>query len=152
MTSSPADLPLRTRRAARAAAGGLAGVVAFQAAVAAGAPWGRWTQGGGTPGPLAVPGRVVAVVSAAVLTAMALGLLARTGQGPAAGAPRRLVDVVAWVSTVYLGLGVALNLATPSPQERALWAPVTAVLFGLALVVVLGTRGASGGARAARRA
>ena len=129
-----------TMWAAGGATVGLGGVVAFQAAVALGAPWGEWTQGGGTAGTLSVRGRVLAVVSAALLTAMAFTILARAGQGPMVRVPRGLITVLAWLTTVYLGLGVALNLATPSVRERALWAPVTAVLFALALVVVLTTR------------
>jgi hypothetical protein len=129
-----------TTWAARGAVGGLGGVVAFQAAVALGAPWGEWTQGGGTVGRLPVRGRVLAVVSAALLTAMALNLLARAGEGPMTRAPHGLVAVLAWATTVFMGLSVALNLASPSARERALWAPVTAALFALTLFVVLTTR------------
>jgi len=115
-------------------------VVGFQVAVALGAPWGEWTQGGGTVGALSPSGRAVAVVSAVLLAVMALTLLARVGQGPLARAPRRLVAVLAWATVVYLAMGVVANLATPSVQERALWAPLVALLLLLALATVLGSR------------
>lgn len=133
--------PLRYGRIAAWVAAVLLGVVVvFQLALTFGAPWGSLTQGGANPGVLPVEARAVALVSAVVLVAFAVVLLARTGQGPLAGAPRRLVAVLAWAATVYLGVGLLLNLVTPSAVERAVWAPVIAVLLGCALVVMASTR------------
>ncbi|MGQ7296767.1 hypothetical protein [Quadrisphaera sp. KR29] len=135
------------RRAAVAAALVLGAVAAFQVAVAAGAPWGRWTQGGGTRGALGASGRAVAVGSALLLVVMAGALLGRAGAGPVARAPRRAVGTLAWVTTCYAAVGVVLNAASRSVPERALWTPVTAVLLALSLVVVLGTRSPRPGQR-----
>ena len=115
-------------------------VIAFQLAVALGAPLGRLTQGGGVDGTLPMSGRLVAVASAVLLAIMALGLLARAGIGPLRAAPRRLVTAIAWFTAIYAGLGVLLNLASPSPAERWTWAPVTALILVCAVVTLRATR------------
>ena len=115
-------------------------VIAFQVALVLGAPWGEYTQGGGTTGQLAAGGRIVAVVSAGILTLLGLGLMARVGWGPLAAAPARLVSVVAWVAVGYSALAVLLNAVSPSGGERVVWVPVSVLLLGCALVTVLGTR------------
>ena len=107
--------------------------VAFQLALAAGAPWGELTMGGAYPGRLPLPMRAVAVASAVLLTSFGAVVAARAGLAlprwrPAA---RWLI----WVVVAYMLVGVALNAATPSPRERALWLPVTALLAVCALVV-----------------
>lgn len=133
----------RSRVGVVAAASGAAligGVVLFQLAVALGAPLGRFTQGGTVDGVLPAGGRWLAVGSAVLLTVMALGLLARAGLGPLRAAPRRLVTAVAWFTAIYAGLGVLLNLASPSPAERWTWAPVTALILGCAVVTLRATR------------
>jgi hypothetical protein len=112
----------------------------FQLAVALGAPFGRLTQGGGLDGALPMSGRLVALGSAALLAVMALGLLARAGRGPLRGAPRRLVSAIAWFTAIYAGLGVLLNLASPSPAERWTWTPVTALILVCAVVTLRATR------------
>jgi lysylphosphatidylglycerol synthetase-like protein (DUF2156 family) len=123
-------------------AAGLYGVVIlFQLALIAGAPWGDLTQGGADPGALSPASRVTAGVSAVLLAAMALGLLARAGVGPLAKAPRSVVTVLARLATVYAGIGLVLNLITPSAAERALWAPVTAVILVCAVLTMGNTRG-----------
>jgi len=114
--------------------------MAFQAAIALGAPWGGYTQGGGTAGQLPLGGRVIAVVSMAILACFAAGLLARVGWGPLARAPRRLVSVISWVAVGYSLIAVLLNLATPSENERMLWAPVSLALAASSLITVIGTR------------
>ncbi len=115
-------------------------VILFQLAVALGAPLGHLTQGGGVDGTLPMSGRLVAVGSAALLAVMGLGLLARAGIGPLRAAPRRLVTAIAWFTAIYAGLGVLLNLASPSPAERWAWAPVTALILGCAVVTLRATR------------
>jgi cell division protein FtsW (lipid II flippase) len=108
-------------------------VVAFQLALAAGVPWGELTMGGAYPGRLPLPMRAVAVLSAALLASVGAVVAARAGLAlprwqPAA---RRLI----WAVVAYMLVGVVLNAMTPSPRERALWLPVTAVLAVCALVV-----------------
>jgi len=125
---------------ARTSAVLLLAVVAFQLAVTLGAPWGAWTQGGRTAGTLTTSGRAIAAASALLLVGMALTILGRAGEGPLARAPRRLVAVLSWATVGYLAIGVAANLATPSVQERALWAPVVALTLGLALTTLVRSR------------
>lgn len=133
----------RPRAAVLAAVSGAAligAVIVFQLAIALGAPLGRLTQGGSVDGALPMSGRLVAVASAVLLVVMALGLLARAGVGPLRTAPRRLVTAIAWFTAIYAGLGVLLNLASPSPAERWTWAPVTALILVCAVVTLRATR------------
>lgn len=115
-------------------------VIAFQLAVAAGAPWGAFTQGGLIAGGLPTAGRLLALVSSAILLAFALAVLARVGRGPLSAAPSRLVAMLAWIAVGYSGIAVLLNAASRSAQERSTWVPVTVVLFVTSLVAVLGSR------------
>jgi hypothetical protein len=117
----------------------LAVVATFHAAVAAGAPWGEVTQGGGTSGTLDASGRVVALGSCVLSLVMALAILGRAGRGPLARRGRT-TTVLAWVTTVYAAVGLVLNLITRSSAERALWAPVSALLLLLVVVVMTQTR------------
>jgi hypothetical protein len=126
--------------AARIAAVLLLGVAAFQLLLALGAPWGSWTQGGANAGVLPAGNRVLAAVSCALLVVMAFAILARAGSGPFRGLPRGVVTFLAWATTVYAGLGVLLNLATPSAVERAAFAPLTAVVLVCCVVVLRATR------------
>lgn len=115
-------------------------VILFQLALVAGAPWGDLTQAGADPGKLSPSSRVVAAVSVVLLVAMALGLLGRAGVGPLTSAPRTVVTVLAWLATVYAVIGLVLNLITPSAAERALWAPITAVILVCAVLTMVNTR------------
>ena len=115
-------------------------VIAFQLAVAAGLPWGSWTQGGQTGGELPAAGRAVALVSAVILLAFGLAVLARIGRGPMMRVPGRVVAVLAWIAVGYSGLAIVLNGASRSSDERLLWLPITVVLFVTILVAVIGTR------------
>jgi hypothetical protein len=80
---------------ARIAAAIFAAVAAFQVLVALGAPWGAFTQGGGTDGALPVVGRGIAAVSALIVLVMAGAMLARAGLGPFRSAPRVVITVLA---------------------------------------------------------
>ena len=97
----------------------------FHAALVLGAPWGEYTQGGGTSGTLTTSGRIVAALSCVLSIAMAAAILSRVGHGPLRRLPARVTTVLAWFTTVYAGLAVVLNLITRSASERALWAPVS---------------------------
>lgn len=108
-------------------------VVAFQLALAAGAPWGELTMGGAFPGQLPPRMRAAAVGSAILLSALAAIIAARAGLAfPRWRRPaRRLV----WVVVAYTLVGVVLNAATPSAGERAVWLPITVALAACAVVV-----------------
>lgn len=126
--------------AARAAAVAMVGVAAFQVALVLGAPWGAYTQGGGTVGTLATFGRSLAAVSCAILLVMAAAILARVREGPLKGAPGSVVSVLAWFTTVYAAASVVLNLATRSSSERAVFAPTAILLFVLVATAMVGSR------------
>ncbi|MBK9740696.1 MAG: hypothetical protein IPO93_14625 [Actinobacteria bacterium] len=128
---------------ARIAAAIFAAVAAFQVLVALGAPWGAFTQGGGTDGALPVVGRGIAAVSALIVLVMAGAMLARAGLGPFRSAPRVVITVLAWLTTIYSGLAVIVNIITPSVPERAVWAPVSIVLFVLVVLTMAKTRSAA---------
>lgn len=112
-------------------------VAAFQVAVAAGAPFGEFTQGGRSTGQLPRSGRIVAVVSALALLLMAGTLLAVAGIGPLAALDSPWIDGL-WLATgAYAILGVILNAATRSSKERRVFLPIALVLFVcVALVAV----------------
>ena len=111
----------------------------FHAALVLGAPWGEYTQGGGTSGTLTTSGRIVAALSCVLSIAMAAAILSRVGHGPLRRLPARVTTVLAWFTTVYAGLAVVLNLITRSASERALWAPVSLVLLALVVFVMVRT-------------
>jgi hypothetical protein len=116
-------------------AGLLCVVVAFQLALALGAPWGAYAMGGGFPGAFPPPLRAAAVVQAGLLVLTGLVVLAKAGLVLPAWRPasRRLV----WVVVGLFAVSVVLNLATPSAGERLLWAPIAGVLFLASLHVAL---------------
>lgn len=128
---------------ARIAAVLFVAVAAFQVLVALGAPWGAFTQGGGTEGTLPTVGRGIAAVSAVIVLVMAASILARAGLGPLRRAPHMVITALAWLTTIYSALSVLANLATPSMRERVVWAPVCIVLFLLVAWTMFRTRGAS---------
>ncbi len=137
MSSSRRSL---ARAAARTAALELALVSGFQVAVAAGAPWGAWTQGGTAVAVLPPRGRLAAGVSTALLLTWAGALLARTGEGPMRAALPRLVTGLAYSAAGYGVLGTAINAVSRSPHERALWTPASAALAALSLIAIRGSR------------
>jgi hypothetical protein len=106
--------------ATRATVGVLGTLATFQAALAAGAPWGAAAYGGGHPGRL--PGRLRGTSAvASVGYAVAATTLARES-GSDVVRRRLLTGVLA-----LTGVGTVLNAVSRSPVERA-WAPVC--LFG----------------------
>ena len=126
--------------AARAAALAMVGVAAFQLALVFGAPWGVYTQGGGTDGALDASGRALAGVSCVILLVMAAAILARVGEGPLKNTPGRLVTALAWFTTIYAAVSVVLNVSTSSSSERALFAPTAILLLVLVLTAMVGSR------------
>ncbi len=111
-------------------------VVAFQLALAAGAPWGAYAMGGAFPGRMPAPMRVAAIVQAALLAAIAMVVLSTAGLV----APELVDDWpwLAWVPVVVSAVAVVLNASTRSAGERRLWLPVTVVLLLCSLGVALG--------------
>lgn len=110
-----------------------AGVVAFQIALAAGAPWGEYAMGGAFPGQFPPALRIAAVVQAALIAAMALVVMSRAGLI----LPRwsRASRWLVWVVVAFAAASLVLNLITPSPVDRAIWAPVALLLLVSSAVV-----------------
>lgn len=117
------------------------GVVAFQIALAAGAPWGAYAMGGASPGQLPPAMRIGVVVQAALLIGMATVILARAGLIlPGWGlAARWLV----WLVVTLTAVSLVLNLITPSAGERAIWAPTLALLLLTSLIVAFSSSSAT---------
>ena len=111
-----------------------AGAVAFQLALAMGAPWGEYAMGGRFPGRLPAPMRVVAVVQAAVLVALAAVLLARAGLALEDWSPSSLF---AWVVVAFSAVSLVMNSISSSVGERRIWVPVALVMLASSLVVAL---------------
>ena len=92
----------------------------FQAALAAGAPWGRAAYGGSRSGTL--PGHLRTISGLASLAYCGGAILVLRGSG----APRDRRRAYTALS-IFMGVGAVLNGASRSPVERGLWTPLTAV-------------------------
>ena len=107
-------------------------VIAFQIALAAGAPLGAYAMGGAFPGQFPPELRVAAVVQAVILALLALVVLSRAGVTlPKWSASRWLI----WVVVAFSALSLVLNLITPSAGERLLWAPVAFIMLVSSVIV-----------------
>ncbi len=113
-----------------------AGVVAFQIALALGAPWGSAAMGEAFPGQYPPAMHVAAVFQAALIALIAGAVLSRAG----VALPRwsRASRWLVWIVAAFLAVGLVLNFATPSAAERAIWAPVTFLLLACSLIVATG--------------
>ena len=108
-------------------------VVAFQIALALGAPWGSYAMGGAYPGQFPPSMRVAALIQAGILLGFAGIVLARAGI--ALRAWERVSRWMVWVVVAFATVSLVLNLITPSAGERMLWAPVALVLLVCSLLV-----------------
>ena len=112
------------------------GAIAFQLALAFGAPWGEYAMGGAFRGTFPPRLRAAALVQALVLGILAAAVLARAG----------LVDVpivrdlpwLAWVAVAFSAVSLVLNAISRSAAERRIWVPVALVLLGSSLIVATG--------------
>lgn len=112
-------------------------LIAFQLALALGAPWGRAAYGGSEPGVLPPRLRVSSAIAVVVWTAIALAVARRAGLPVWAPVPDAWLPVVAWVVVGLLVIAVALNAITRSAVERAIWLPTSLALLVAVLVVAL---------------
>ena len=106
-------------------------IVFFQIALIAGAPLGRYTQGGQHAGALPVSGRIIAAVSIPVVLFQGFAILSAAGF-PGLGWP----IWTGWAAFAVQIVTTILNWITPSKPERAVWGPVTSVMSAMALVVL----------------
>jgi hypothetical protein len=110
-----------------------AGVIAFQLALAAGAPWGEYAMGGAFPGQIPPALRIAALVQAALHVGLAAVVLVRAGLILPAWS--RVSRWLIWMVVAVMAVGLVLNLITPSAGERAIWAPVVLILLISSAVV-----------------
>jgi len=108
-------------------------VVLFQLALAFGAPWGELAMGGKFPGRFPVKMRIAALIQACLMVIIALVVSTRAGLS--FSNLFTMSKTLMWFVVALLALGVILNLITPSKKERALWGPISIVMFISALIV-----------------
>ena len=109
------------------------GVVAFQIALAAGAPWGAYAMGGASPGQFTPALRVGAIIQAVLLAGMAAVILARAGLILPEWS--RVSHWLVWIVVTLTALSLVFNLITPSAGERVIWAPTLTLLLISSLIV-----------------
>lgn len=114
------------------------GVMAFQAALALGAPWGAYAMGGAFPGVFPPRLRVAAIVQGVVVGVLALVVL--SAAGIVLPAVHASYPWVIWVVVAFSAVGVVLNAISRSAGERRVWVPVTLVMLGSSLLVAIGVR------------
>jgi hypothetical protein len=109
------------------------GVVAFQMALAAGAPWGAYAMGGASPGQFPPALRVAAILQAVLLSGMAAVILARVGLVLPGWS--QVSHWLVWIVVGLTALSLALNLISSSVGERAIWVPTLSLLLLSSLIV-----------------
>jgi hypothetical protein len=112
-----------------------AGVIAFQIALALGAPWGEYAMGGAFHGRYPPRMRVAAVGQAVLLGLLVLVVLSTAGLVVVpmlSGLPSLI-----WLVVAFSAVSVALNAASRSAGERRIWVPVALVMLGSSLVVAV---------------
>lgn len=119
---------MTAKKSAQITASILYAVVGFQILVVAGAPLGRFTQGGQTEGTLPVSGRIFALISAALLLLMAFSVKALVNEGPLRNFPVAVIRRLAWFTAIYSFIGIFMNLLSRSAVERP-WALITLAGF-----------------------
>jgi len=112
-----------------------AGVVAFQLALALGAPWGAYAMGGRFQGRYPPRMRAAAAGQAALLTLLAVLVLSDAGL--VLPSISQALPSLIWLAVAFSAVSVVLNAITPSSGERRLWVPVAVVMFGSSLIVAL---------------
>jgi len=109
------------------------GVVVFQIALAAGAPWGAYAMGGASPGQFPPALRIGAIIQAVLLVGMAAVILARAGLVLPGWS--RMSHWLVWIVVALTALSLVLNLISPSAGERAIWVPTLLLLLISSLIV-----------------
>ncbi|RPJ51396.1 MAG: hypothetical protein EHJ95_05485 [Methanobacteriota archaeon] len=117
------------------------GVVAFEIALAAGAPWGAYAMGGASPGQFPPALRIAAIVQAMLQAGMAAVILARAGL--VLPGWWRVSHWLVWIVVALTALSLVLNLITPSAGERAIWAPTLSLMLISSLIVAFSSSSAT---------
>lgn len=122
----------------------LAGVACFQVALALGAPLGAFAWGGAAGhGALSGRFRGASAISALALSALA-GLAGVQGGLGQRVFPPPVFKAILWVCAAELALNTLGNLGSPSPPERWVMGPVSALGCGLAVLTAARARPAAG--------
>ncbi len=112
-----------------------AAVIAFQLALALGAPWGAYAMGGTFPDRFPPAMRVAAVLQALAIAGLAIIVLSAAGLA--------LTSVVegfpwlVWLPVAFSAISLVLNAASRSAGEKRLWVPVAGVMLASSLAVAL---------------
>lgn len=111
------------------------GAIAFQVALALGAPWGAYAMGETFPERFPRPLRVAALGQAGLLAALALIVLADAGLV----APSLVADLpwLIWLPVGFSAVSLVLNAASRSGAERRVWVPVALGMLTSSLAVAL---------------
>jgi len=120
-----------------------AAVIAFEVALAAGAPLGVYAMGGTNPGRLPPRLRVAAAVQAVVIAV--LGAIVGSSAGLVAIPLIADLPELIWLVVVFSAISLVLNAISRSPGERRIWAPVALVMLASSLVVAVSTGGGLAG-------
>jgi hypothetical protein len=134
------DPVVLSRVAAIVALALFAGLVAFQLALALGAPRGRAASGGAAVGVLPTRLRIASAVAVIVWAGIALAVAHRGGLPVWSPLPVSWLAVVVWIVAGLLAIAVVMNAITPSALERAIWLPFTLVLLAATLTVATTAR------------
>jgi hypothetical protein len=111
------------------------GVIAFQVALALGAPWGRYAMGGSFPGRFPPRMRVAAVVQAILIALLLIAVLSAAGL-LVPDLSLKLPWLI-WVVVAVSAVAVILNAISRSAGERRIWVPVATVMLVSSLLVAL---------------
>lgn len=112
-----------------------AGVIAFQVALALGAPWGAYAMGGSNPGKFPPKLRAAALVQAVLLGFLAVVALSHAGL--ALVSLSEAIPPLIWAVVAFSAISVVLNSISRSPGERRIWVPVGLVLLVCSLAVAI---------------
>jgi hypothetical protein len=122
------------RLAAMLAALGFAGLAAFQAALAAGAPWGH-AAWGGADADLSAAQQGASAVAAVIYVAAALVVLCRAGIVWRGRSDAAVLRWGTWVVAASMAVGALPNFASQSRWENLVFGPLALVLAALCVVV-----------------
>jgi cytochrome bd-type quinol oxidase subunit 2 len=113
----------------------LTGVVAFQVALAVGAPWGAYAMAGAFPGRYPPAMRIAAFGQGVVLALVGVVVLSAAR----VIAPEVVENLpwLIWVAVAISGASLVLNVITPNAAERRIWVPVALTMLVCSLTVAI---------------
>jgi hypothetical protein len=112
-------------------------LVAFQAGLALGAPWGEAAWGGQNPGVLPRNLRIASGIAAVVIYPIVILLVAAAGGLIGDAWVPFDLTITMWVLAVILAIGAVMNFISRSPRER-IWGPVALAIAACCAIIALG--------------